>query len=428
MSKIIIKNGRVVDPSQGLDEVLDVIIEKNKIKALKKNVSEEESEIIDAKGKIVTPGLIDMHVHLREPGREDKETIKTCSEAAAAGGFTTIFGMPNTSPVADNQTVIEYVNSKARKEAVVNIYSVANITKKGQGQEMSEIADLKKAGAIALSDDGVDVPNSGVLRHAFEYASELGMPVFSHSEDPDLAGTEWAMNEGYMSTKLGLPGKPKEAEEVAIARNIEIARLAGVKLHITHINTETSALLVSQGREKGLEVTCDTCPQFFTLDETLLENYDPKLKMNPPIREKAELEAIKRRLADGTIDAITSDHAPHLLVEKDLEFENCENGIVGLETSLGLVLTFLVHKGIIDYQRMVQLMSHNPAQISGLQNKGTLAPGADADITVIDPEKEWTVNKNAFKSKGRNTPFHGWKLKGRAEKIMIEGHFINLNI
>ncbi|MBU1119149.1 dihydroorotase [Patescibacteria group bacterium] len=426
MADILIKRGRVIDPEQGIDEQLDVLIRNGKVQKLRKRINEKKAQVVDARGLIVTPGFIDLHVHLREPGREDKETIKTCSEAAAAGGFTTIVGMPNTSPVSDNQTVPEFVAAKAAREAVVDVRVVGSITQGLSGEAISEMDDLKKAGIVGISDDGFDVKNASLMRDAMEYAAMLDLPIISHSEDMSFKEA-WAMNEGVMSTKLGLPGKPAASEEIAISRNIMIAAITGATLHCSHINTKRAVQLVYEGRKKGVNVTCDTCPHFFTLDESYLVDYDANYKMNPPLREKTEVSALKTYLRNGIIDAITSDHAPHLLVDKMVEFEHCENGIVGLETSVGLVLTHLVKERFISLTRMVELMSVNPAKILGFKEKGSLKEGNDGDITLIDENKNWTVDKSTFKSKGRNTPFDGWELSGKAVGVVSQGKYIQNN-
>jgi dihydroorotase len=418
----VIKNGRVVDPKNKIDGVMDVLIEDGKIVKVGKNLSGDK--VIDAKDKIVTPGLIDMHVHLREPGREDKETIETCSKAAARGGFTSIVGMPNTTPVADDQTVIKYITSIAEKEAIVNVYPTGNITKGGKGKGLSQIGDLKRAGAIAVSDDGWDVKDTGLMRMAMDYLKKWKLPIISHSEDIDLSGKNWAMHEGRVSTRLGLPGKPAQAEESAIAKQIILTGLTGYPIHFTHVNSIGALNLIKNAKKRGLNVTCDTCPHYFTLTDENVVGYDSNMKMNPPLRPKEHLKAIIKGLHDGTVDCITTDHAPHLLVEKYLEFEHCANGIVGLETSLPLVMTYLVNNKEIDMNRMVELMSLNPAKILDLESKGHLGVGADADVTVIDKEAKETIDKNLFESKGRNTPFDGWDVLGLPVMTIVGGKVV----
>lgn len=424
MSTILVKKGRVVCPDSGIDGRFDILIEKGKITRIGKRLNLKVRNTFDASGLVVTPGLIDMHVHLREPGREDKETIQTASESAAAGGFTSIMAMPNTRPVADDQTVIEYISRKAAEVAVVNVFPIGTITKRMDGDGLAEMSDMKKSGAVALSDDGVDVEDSLLLREAMKYASMLNMPLISHCEDMDFS-KHWAMNEGEMSTKLGLPGKPVEAEELGIARSAILAEGVGAQFHFTHINTKRSAEIIRDAKKRKAQITCDTCPHYFALSEEFLEGYDANYKMNPPLRSEEHVRAMKTFIKNGTIDAITTDHAPHLPIDKMLEFEDCENGIVGLETSLGLSLTHLVHEKVIDISRLVELMSSNPARIMNLHNrKGKIEKGFDGDLTIIDPKKGWTVDMNTFKSKGRNTPFHGTKLKGKSVAVIVGGNKI----
>ncbi len=319
MSKLLIKNGRLVDPANKVDKELDVLVENGKIKELAKGIKVKADETIEAKGLIVAPGLIDMHVHLREPGREDKETIATASRAAAKGGFATIVGMPNSTPDADNQTVIEFVLSKARKEAIVNVLPVGAITKKRQGRELAEIGELRKTGAVAVSDDGSDVQDANVMRKALEYCTMWSMPVLSHSEDGDLAAGG-VMHEGFVSTELGLPGKPAAAEEVMVAREIILSGLAGCPIHFCHVSTAGSVDLIRLAKKQEAKVSAETCPHYFTLTDEAVRGYNANAKVNPPLRSKADLKAVKKGLQDGTIDVIASDPAPHLLVEKFREF------------------------------------------------------------------------------------------------------------
>jgi dihydroorotase len=425
MTSLLIKNGRVLDPANKVDKDMDVFVENGKIKELGTEIKGKADGEIDAKGLVVVPGLIDMHVHLREPGREDKETIATVSRAAAAGGFTTIVGMPNSAPDADNQTVIEFVLSKAKKEAVVNVLPVGAITKKRQGKELAEIGELKKTGAVAVSDDGSDVQNSGLMRKALEYCGMWSMPVLSHSEDMDLASSG-VMHEGLVSTELGLAGKPTAAEEVMIAREIILSKLVGHPIHFCHVSTGGSVELVRQAKKNGQAITAETCPHYFSLTDEAVRGYNTNAKVNPPLRSKEHLEAVKEGLKDGTIDVIASDHAPHTLVEKFREFDLCENGMVGLETSLPLVLTKLVDAKVLPLGEAIAKMTVNPANVLGL-DKGTLGQGKDADITIIDLDKEFTVDPEKFESKGRNTPFTGMKLKGKAVYTIVGGKVVFKN-
>ncbi len=425
MTKLLIRGGRVIDPANKVDKKMDVLVENGKIAKLAESIKEKADETIEAKGHIVTPGLIDMHVHLREPGREDKETIATASRAAAAGGFTTIVGMPNTTPDADNQTVIEFVLSRARKEAVVNVLPVGAITKKREGHELAEIGELKKTGAVAVSDDGADIQDANVMRKALEYCTMWDMPVLSHSEDVRLAA-KGVMHEGLVSTELGLPGKPAAAEEVMIAREIILSKLADCPIHFCHVSTVGSVDLIRLAKEQGAKVTGETCPHYFSLTDEAVRGYDPNAKVNPPLRGKEHLEAVKQGLKDGTIGVIASDHAPHTRVEKFYEFEYCENGMVGLETTLPLVLTNLVGKKVLSLEDAIAKMTINPAKILHLE-KGTLGEGKDADITIIDLNAEETVDPDKFESKGRNTPFAGMKLKGKAIYTIVGGKVVFKN-
>jgi len=422
MTSLLIKGGRVVDPANKLDKELDVLVENGKIKQVAKGIKAKANETINAKGLIVAPGLIDMHVHLREPGREDKETIATASRAAAVGGFTTIVGMPNTSPDADNQTVIEFVKSKAAKEAVVNVLPVGAITKGREGKELAEIGELKNSGAVAVSDDGADIQDANVMRKALEYCKMWNMPVLSHSEDIRLAASG-VMHEGLISTELGLAGKPAAAEEVMVAREIILSKLAHCPIHFCHVSTKGSVDLIRLAKKQEAKVSAETCPHYFTLTDKDVKGYNANAKVNPPLRSKEHLEAVKQGLKDGTIDVIASDHAPHLLVEKFKEFDYSENGMVGLETMLPLVLTKLVNGKVLPLEQAIAKMSCNPARVLGL-DKGTLGKGKDADITIIDLGKEEKVDPQKFESKGRNTPFAGMKLKGKAVCTIVKGKVV----
>lgn len=422
MASLLIKGGRVLDPASKLDKQLDVLVENGRIKKIEKDLKGKADQEINAKGLVVVPGLIDMHVHLREPGREDKETIASASRAAAAGGFTTIVGMPNSTPDADNQTVIEFVMSKARKEAIVNVLAIGAITKRRNGKELAEIGELKKTGAVAVSDDGSDVQDASLMRKALEYCSMWNMPVLSHSEDRNLS-SGGVMHEGLVSTELGLAGKPAEAEDVMVARQLILSGLASHPVHFCHLSTKGSIELVRHAKKQGQKVSCETCPHYFTLTDEAVRGYNSNAKVNPPLRSREHLEAVKKGLKDGTIDVIASDHAPHTLVEKFREFDLCENGMVGLETMLPLVLTNLVGGKVLSLEEAVAKMTVNPARVLGL-DKGTLAEGKDADITIIDLGKEFTVEPEKFKSKGRNTPFAGMKLKGKAVYTIVAGKIV----
>ena len=421
---ILIKNGRVIDPANKIDTVLDILIDNGKIIETGKKLSTKHSAlvIIDASDKIVVPGLIDMHVHLREPGYEYKETIKTWTETALAGGFTSIACMPNTKPVNDNQSVTDFILDKARKEGVVNVYPVGAITKGLKGEELSEIGELKSAGVVAITDDGKPVMNSELMRRGMEYASMFDLPVISHCEDLHLS-EGGVMNEGFVSTELGLKGIPNAAEDVMTARDIALSELTGARLHIAHVSTRGAVNLIREAKSRGVKVTCETAPHYFTLTEKTVDDYNTNAKMNPPLRSEDDLKAIIEGLKDGTIDVIATDHAPHEASEKDVEFDKAPFGIVGLETSLPLTLK-LVEEGIISLTEAIAKLTVNPSRILNL-NKGTLSVDADADISIINPDKEWQIDITRFKSKGKNSPFHGLKVKGLVNTVIINGNTFN---
>ncbi|HJV66329.1 MAG TPA: dihydroorotase [Geomonas sp.] len=420
---LLIKGGRLVDPSQGIDEIMDIMIADGVVLELGADLTApDDMETIDAAGLIVTPGLIDMHVHLRDPGLEYKEDIGTGSRSAAAGGFTSVACMPNTSPVNDNKAVTSYIINKARNEAVVNVFPVGAITKGSKGESLAEMGDLKEAGCVAVSDDGKPVCSSELMRRALEYAKGVGIAVISHSEDVSLVG-EGVMNEGFISTELGLKGIPWTAEDAAVARDVYLAEFTGSPLHIAHISTAGSARIIRNAKARGVKVTCETAPHYFTLTDEAVLGYNTNAKMNPPLRTASDVAAMKAALADGTIDAIATDHAPHHLDEKDVEFNVALNGIVGLETSLPLSLK-LVEEGVLDLKALVSLMSCNPAKILGIE-RGTLKPGAVGDVTIIDPNKKWMVTAEKLESKSKNSPFLGWEMKGAAAYTVVKGQVVN---
>ena len=420
---LLIKGGRLIDPSQGIDATMDILIADGVVLELGQGLAAPEgTQAIDASGLIVTPGLIDMHVHLRDPGLEYKEDIATGSRAAAAGGFTSVACMPNTSPVIDSKAVASYIVNKAKNEAVVNVFPIGCITKGGKGESLAEMGELKEAGCVGVSDDGKPVCNSELMRRALEYAKGIGIAVISHSEELALVG-DGVMNEGFVSTELGLKGIPWAAEDVAVAREVYLAEFAGAPVHIAHISTSGSARIIRNAKARGVKVTCETAPHYFTLTDDAVRGYNTNAKMNPPLRGAADVAAMKAGLADGTIDAIATDHAPHHPDEKDVEFNVALNGIVGLETSLPLSLK-LVEEGVLDLNAMVSLMSCNPAKILGI-DRGTLKVGAVADVTVIDPGKEWTVEAAKLESKSKNTPFLGWQMKGKAAYTIVKGQVVH---
>lgn len=420
--KKVLKGARVLDPSQNIDEIMDILVADGKIAAIGKNVYIGDAEVIDLTGMIATPGLIDMHVHFREPGYEYKEDIETGSRSAAAGGFTTVACMPNTRPPVDNAAMVEYVKSRALKSGLVRVLPIGCVSKGLEGKEIAEMGDMAAAGAVAFSDDGRPVADSSLMRKALMYASMFDRVIIDHCEDPGLfEGGQ--VNEGRVSTLLGLQGIPDSAEEIMVARNILLARETGTGVHIAHVSTKGSVELIRRAKAEGVKVTCEATPHHLTLTEEAVLGYNTDAKMNPPLRTGEDVEALLEGLRDGTIDAIATDHAPHSTDEKDVEFDKASFGIVGLETALGIVLTRIVGSGILDLKQAIEKMTAGPARILGI-DAGSLTIGKPADITVIDPDLEWTVDKNSFFSKGRNTPFHGWKLKGRAVLTMVGGKIV----
>ncbi len=422
LKKLLIKNGRVIDPANNLDETLDILVEKGKIVVLNKNLNSDGAKIIDAREKIVTPGLIDMHVHLREPGREDEETIESGCKAAAMGGFTSIACMPNTSPVNDNSAVTEMIIEKAKEANLVNVYPVAAITKGLQGKELTEMAELIDSGAAAFTDDGKCVQNSEVMRRALEYSKIFDVSLISHAECSELS-QKGHINEGYYSTILGLKGIPSAAEEVSIARDIILAELTNTRVHFTHVSTEGSLRMIKEAKERGLKITCDVTPHHLVLtDEALLE-YDTNFKVNPPLRGETDVNALHKGLSEGVIDAIVSDHAPHAVHEKDVEFALAAFGIIGLETTLPLMLTKIVGEGILKLPELIKKLTIAPAKILNT-NKGNLSVGNNADVTIFNTKTKVRVDSNKFLSKSRNTPFNGWELNGVIDYLIVGGKMI----
>lgn len=416
---ILIKNGHVIDPANNIDEKMDLLVSDGKIAKLGKpgSASANGAQIIDASGKVVVPGLIDMHVHLREPGYEYKETIATGTTAAKAGGFTAVCCMPNTSPVNDSRSVTEFILSQA-KNASARVFPVGAITKGSKGGELTEMAELYQAGCVAVSDDGKPVMSAGMMRRAMEYSKIFDFLIISHCEDAGLSG-KGVMNEGRVSTELGLLGIPRTAEDVMTGRDIALAELTGCRLHIAHVSTAGAVELIRAAKVRGVRLTAETCPHYFSLTEEAVEGYNTMAKMNPPLRTVHDVAAVKEGLKDGTIDVIATDHAPHAMDEKTVEFDYAPFGIVGLETALGLTLG-LVRQRVLSMTDAVRTLSLNPATVLKL-DKGTLSAGSDADITIIDPGVEWTVDAGRFKSKSKNTPFDEWKLKGRAVQTIVAG-------
>ncbi len=420
---ILIKGARVIDPGH-LDDIRDVLICKGRLEAVQPPgtlaAKGDGVRIIDAQGFWLTPGLIDMHVHFREPGQEYKETILTGAQAAVAGGFTAVCTMPNTRPVNDDETVTAMILNKAAQAGLVRVFPVAAISKGLKGEQLCEFGELKTAGAVGVSDDGNPVMNGQLMRRALEYASGFGLRVISHCEDRELADGG-VMNEGPRATRMGLAGIPNACESVMVMRDIALAKVTGVSVHIAHVSTAESVTAIRRAKADGIAVTAETAHNYFTLTDEAVEGYNTQAKMNPPLRSEADRQAIREGLADGTLDAIVTDHAPHSVMEKEVEFDRAANGIIGLETSLALGLQ-LVRDGVLDASLLIDRMACAPARIMGLECG--LRAGSSADMTLIDPLKEWTVDARNFKSKSINTPFGGWRLTGKAVMTMVGGRVV----
>ncbi len=431
MSAIIIRGGRIIDPANKRDEIADLYIVDGKIVGSKSEIREEftrrggksEIEEIDARGLIVAPGLIDIHVHLREPGFGHKETIESGGRAAAAGGFTTIVCMPNTSPTADNPSTIAWIKDRAAAVACVNVLPTGAISKNLAGEELAPIGSLAQAGVVAITDDGHCVQNHEVMRRAVEYARMVDLPVLDHCQDYNLVGTG-VVHEGYWSTLLGLPGWPAAGEEAMVMRNILLAELCDHHIHCQHVTTIGSVRLLREARARGVKISGEVCSHHIALTDEAIQNFDTKCKMNPPLRSQADVNALMEGIADGTLSILASDHAPHADFEKEVEFDAAPFGIVGLETELGLFIDLLVHKHHkIDIARLIAMYTIEPARLLKI-DAGTLSIGARADVTLIDPELEWTVWIDQFESASRNSPFNGWKLKGRAVRTIAGGETV----
>jgi len=421
---LAITGGRVIDPESRLDRIADIFVQDGLIKEISSRKTTTKigaKEVIDAKGKIVVPGLIDMHAHLREPGREDEETIYTGSCAAVAGGFTSVCCMPNTEPPIDNQEAVKFVYAKA-KEAKCKIFCVGAVTKGEKGEELTEILDLVQAGVVAISDDGKPVSNSQMMRNALEYCKMFGLPVISHCEDLNLS-SGGVMHEGFVSTSLGMNGIPSIAEEVMVARDLKLAEFTGGRVHIAHVSTQGSVDLIREAKKRGIKVTCEATPHHFTLTDEAVKTFDTNAKVNPPLRTKKDVEAIKKGLLDGTIDSIATDHAPHSVEEKEVEFDFAPFGMVGLETALGLVVTELVNKKILTWPQAVAKLTINPSRILNLKG-GRIKRDFPADLTIIDPKASWIVNPSQFKSKSKNSPFSGKKLWGKVYHTIVDGKVV----
>ena len=419
--QLLIRGGRVVDPAQGVDDRLDLLIQDGKILRLGRDLAAPDAQILNAGGLTAAPGLVDIHVHLREPGFEAKETVSTGCAAAARGGVTTLVAMPNTRPAADCPEVVQLVRDKAAPTRI-NVLPAGAVTLGQKGEQLTDFAALKAAGVPALTDDGVPIQNLALLRRALLEAKRLNLPLLDHCEDRDMV-QNYAVNEGAVSRRLGLPGRPAVAEELQIMRDVMLAEDTGAHVHICHISTAKGVDIVRQAKARGVHVTCETCPQYFTLTEDEILRQGTMARVNPPLRTQADVDGIRAGLADGTIDAIVTDHAPHTAGEKSKPLPDAPSGMVGLETSLALALTGLYHTGLLPLAQVLDLMSASPAALLGL-DKGTLAAGRDADLILFDPDQEWIIDKTKFASKGRNTPFHGRTVRGRVKYTISRGTII----
>jgi len=424
MNRLLLKGGRVIDPAQGLDQTLDVVIAEETIEEVGPRVQPRGAQVLDVKGLVVCPGFIDIHAHLREPGREDKETIATGTRAAAAGGFAAVCAMPNTEPVNDTAGITRAIVEKARAEGVVRVYPIGAITRGQKGEELAEYGDLKEAGCVALSDDGKPVASARVMRRALEYAKAFDLVLVDHCEEPTLA-EKACMNEGPVSTHLGLRGQPAAGEAIVVERDVLLAELTGGRVHVAHLSAAASVAAVRRGKARGVRVTAEATPHHLLLtDEAVRETgYDTNTKMNPPLRSEADRLAVLAGLQDGTIDCIATDHAPHTVDDKKVEYDQAANGIVGLETAVALCLDRLVGPGLVELPYLVALFSANPARVLGLPG-GTLAPGSPADLTVLDLAKKRQVDASRFESRSRNTPFDGWILKGWPAMTIVGGRVV----
>ena len=422
--KILIKNGRIIDPSQNLNTFSDILIADGKVIEIKKNISKAANQKIDARGKIIVPGLVDMHTHLREPGEENKETIASGALAAVNGGFTTVCAMPNTNPPCDNQAQVRFILSQAKQAKLANVLPIGTITQHRAGKRISEMAELKSAGCLAVSDDGDSTANSNLLRRAMEYAAMLDLLVICHCEDKSLVDNG-VMHQGYWSTVLGLRPIPAESESIIVSRDIQLAELTGARLHIAHVSCAKSVNIIRQAKRRGVKVTAEVTPHHFTLTDKELKTYDTNLKVNPPLRTAQDVKAIKQALKDGAIDVIATDHAPHLQVEKEKEFDYAPFGMIGLETALSIAVTELVDKKVLNWPELIRKLSYNPANILKY-DRGTLKPGSIADLAIIDPSKKWIYKGELIKSKSKNSPFINREMKAKVEQVIINGKLCNI--
>ena len=421
MAKYLIKNGRVIDPANKIDNILDILISDGKIEKTGKNLS-DKAELIDAKGMIVAPGLVDMHTHLREPGREDEETVLTGTLAAIKGGFTSVACMPNTEPPLDNPAIIKSLKNMIKKDARANVFIIGSITEGRAGKRATDFHKMKKEGAVAVSDDGSSVDDEMVMSGALEQSKEEGLLIIEHCEDRKISGNG-VMNNGFTATKLGLKGIPSESEYERVKRDIELAKRASARIHIAHVSTKESVDIIRRAKTEGVKVTAETAPHYLTLTEECCATYDTNTKMNPPLRSREDAEELKRGLRDGTIDVIATDHAPHTDAEKDVEFDFAPFGIIGLETALSLAVMELVETKIISWADLIGKMAVNPARILGI-DRGSLKSGNPADIIIIDPAQEYIYKKDSIESKSKNSPFIDWKLRAKVISVFVGGNKI----
>jgi dihydroorotase len=423
--RLLIANGYVVDPTQGVNGGRDVLIEDGRVAALLRagEAAPEGVEVFDATGLVVAPGFIDLHTHLREPGQEYKETIATGAAAAVAGGFTSVCAMPNTDPVNDNPAVTSFVVEQAAAAALANVFPVGAITKGSKGEELAEMGEMKRAGIVAVTDDGHPVPSPGLMRRAMEYARGFDLTVMDHCDDKSLAAGG-VMHEGEWSLRLGLRGRPALAEESDAMRDCALAELTGARVHLAHVSTRGAIEAVRRAKERGASVSCEVAPHHFALTDAACEGFDTNTKMNPPLRSREHLDAVLEAIADGTVDAVATDHAPHHADEKELEFDRAAFGITGLETAVGLAFDRLVHGGLITLERFVELFSTGPARVFRLEGRGTLRPGSHGDVTILDPDRRWTFDASRSRSRSRNTPFDGWTFQGAPVATFVGGRLV----
>ncbi|MCK4941859.1 dihydroorotase [candidate division WOR-3 bacterium] len=419
MSSILIKKTRVIDPASKLDAERDILIRDGKVAKIGKEIRDRKARAINAKGMIATPGLIDLHCHLRDPGRPDEETIESGSQSAVAGGFTSICCMPNTEPPIDNEGIVNYIYKEAARVGLCKVFPIGTITKGRSGKELSEFGELLNAGAKGFSDDGDSVSDNSVFRHALEYSKVFDVPIFEHPIDNSLA-QYGLMNEGVVSTRLGLKGSPAIAEEVTVARDLMLAKFTGARLHLCHISTKGAVELIRKAKKQGVRVTCETCPHYFFFNDEVLESFDANYKVNPPIRSEEDRQAIIQGLKDGTIDCIATDHAPHCQAEKELEFASAPYGMIGFETAISMIVMELIDKQKMSWLDVISKLTVNPAEI--IQEKtGSISPGTAANITLIAPGKKWTVTEDEIRSRSKNTPFLGKEIKGRVTNVIVRG-------